>query len=95
MYQVGIDKFNVPSSQAPESAKKLAKLMKIDEAAFVKQVKAAAPKAFVPAITVRQADLPDGVEKIKGGRVITTQAMLAPDSTFAAGILGAMGAPTP
>lgn len=94
VYTVGIDKQNVPAAQQAASATSLARLVKVDPAAFVKRVQAAGKQAFVPAITLRKADLPSGVDAIAGALAIAGKASLAPTRTFAQSVLGTMGSPT-
>ena len=52
----GIDKANVPAASAGTSARRLARLVGIDPAAYAERVAAAGPKAFVEAIVLRPAD---------------------------------------
>ena len=57
----GVDRLKVGAAQAPDSARRLAQLVGIDVASYVKQVKAAGPKAFVQAIVFRQDEVPPAV----------------------------------
>ncbi|UKA62852.1 penicillin-binding transpeptidase domain-containing protein [Arthrobacter sp. FW306-04-A] len=88
---VGIDKTTVGSADPAASAAKLAQLVGVDEAAYVKQVQASGPQAFVSAITLRQ----DGrtvtdqqLASIPGARGIPDSLPLAPTRTFARAVLG-------
>ena len=91
----GVDRLKVPAAQAPESARRLAQLVGIDVASYVKQVKAAGPKAFVQAIVFRQDDVPPTVMSqyvhIKGVDAIAGEVPLGITKEFAAPILGTVG----
>ena len=81
--------------QAPDSARRLAQLVGIDPASYVKQVKAAGPKAFVQAIVFRKDEVPPGVTSaythIKGVDAIAGTLPLGITKEFAAPILGTVG----
>lgn len=94
VFDLGVDKHIVKPAQALTSAASLAKLVKVDSAAFVTRVKDAGPDAFVIAITVRPADVPSAIEKIPGARALPGKATLAPSRGFAQALLGSMGSPT-
>ncbi|GAA5191297.1 penicillin-binding transpeptidase domain-containing protein [Arthrobacter gyeryongensis] len=89
---VGIDKTTIGSADPAVSAAKLAQLVGVDEAAYVKQVQASGPQAFVSAITLRE----DGnrtvtdqqIASIPGARGIPDFLPLAPTRTFARAVLG-------
>ncbi|MGM7776553.1 penicillin-binding transpeptidase domain-containing protein [Arthrobacter sp. KNU-44] len=89
---VGIDKTTIGSVDPAASAAKLAQLVGVDEAAYVKQVQASGPQAFVSAITLRE----DGnrtvtdqqIASIPGARGIPDFLPLAPTRTFARAVLG-------
>lgn len=90
---VGIDKTTIGSADPAASAAKLAQLVGVDEAAYVKQVQAAGPQAFVSAITLRQ----DGrtitdqqIAAIPGARGVPDSLPLAPTRTFARPVLGSV-----
>jgi cell division protein FtsI/penicillin-binding protein 2 len=91
----GVDRLKVPASQAPESARRLAQLVGIDVASYVKQVKAAGPKAFVQAIAFRKDEVPPSVTSqyvhIRGVDAIADQIPLGITKEFAAPILGTVG----
>jgi cell division protein FtsI/penicillin-binding protein 2 len=94
----GVDRIKVPASRAADSARRLAELVGIDVAPYVKQVKAAGPKAFVQAIVFRQDEVPPGVTArylhIKGVDAIADQVPLGITKEFAAPILGTVGSVT-
>jgi len=91
----GVDRLKVGAAQAPDSARRLAQLVGIDAASYVKQVKAAGPKAFVQAIVFRQGEVPPAVTRayvhIKGVDAIAGRLPLAITKEFAAPILGTVG----
>lgn len=93
--RVGIDRTLVPAAQAPASARRLAALVGIDVAPYVKAVTGAGPKAFVEAITYRAAEIPAavraGLPGVTGSRSVDGQLALAPTRDFAAPILGKVG----
>lgn len=95
---VGIDKTRLDAGQAADAAKKLAKLVDIDAAAYASKVKGAGDKAFVEAITLRDnADrtaTDAKIEAVPGGRAIPDTEPLAPTRTFARPILGSVGQAT-
>lgn len=92
---VGIDKPQLGTADAAESATKLAKLVGIDPAAYVQQVEASGAEAFVPAITLRDTSsrtVTDAqIEAIPGGRAIQDKLPLAPTRSFARAVLGTVG----
>jgi hypothetical protein len=96
--RVGIDKTAIPPAVATQSAASLARLVDIDAPAFVKQVGAAGPKAFVEAIVYRRNEVPPavlgGLSDISGARGISDRLPLAPTKNFASAILGTVGPAT-
>ena len=92
---VGIDKPQLGGADPADAATKLAKLVGIDPAAYVQQVKASGPEAFVPAITLRDTSsrsVTDAqIEAIPGGRAIADKLPLAPTRSFARAVLGTVG----
>ncbi|MEL4356491.1 MULTISPECIES: penicillin-binding transpeptidase domain-containing protein [unclassified Luteococcus] len=93
-YRVGVDKANLSSAQQPTVATALAKLVKIDPAQYVKQVKAAGARAFVPAITLREGKVPAAATTMKGVLAQPVEMPLGPSSSFAVGLLGTSGQAT-
>lgn len=91
----GIDRSQVPAARAGDSARRLAQLVDIDVAPYVKQVGTAGDKAFVEAIVYRREDVPvavaQGYDDIRGSIVVTGDLPLAPTREFAAPILGTVG----
>ena len=96
--RVGIDKSTLKGDEAKRSASSLARLVDVDAKAYVKQVTAAGPKAFVQAIVYRRNEVPEpvlgGLSGIKGARAISDRLPLAPTKDFANAILGTVGPAT-
>lgn len=94
----GLDKTQVPAAVAASSARRLAALVDISAAPFVRAVAKAGPKAFVPAVVLRRTEvsaaLLAGVARIKGARGIDDRLPLAPTKDFASAILGTVGPAT-
>jgi cell division protein FtsI/penicillin-binding protein 2 len=91
----GVDRTKVGATAALDSARRLAQLLGIDVASYVKQVKASGPKAFIQAIVYRQEDVPAAVSRayvhIKGVDALAGNLPLGITKEFAAPILGAVG----
>jgi hypothetical protein len=91
----GVDRLKVSAAQAPAAARRLAELVGIDVAPYVKQVRSAGPKAFVQAIAFRKDEVPPGVRSryvhINGVDAIADQIPLGITKEFAAPILGTVG----
>ncbi|MCW2817766.1 MAG: penicillin-binding protein transpeptidase [Marmoricola sp.] len=99
--RVGLDRSALRSgatAQARSSAQRLARLVGIDPTAYARSAVAAGPKAFVPAIVYRRAEVPGavsgGLEAIPGARSIADKLPLAPSKDFAAPLLGTVGPAT-
>lgn len=94
----GIDRTQVPAAAAPEAARQLAAALEIAVAPYVEQVRKAGPKAFVQALVMRRASVPNRllgrVAAIGGARAISDHLPLAPSREFAAAILGTVGPAT-
>ena len=91
---VGIDKPLLGSADPAASATQLAQLVGVDPAAFVEQVQAAGPQAFVTAITLREDGrtvTDDQIGEIPGARAIADSVPLAPTRGFARAVLGTVG----
>ena len=91
----GIDRSQVPTAAAGDAARRLARLVGIDPAAYEKRVVAAGPKAFVEAITFRKEEVPTAVKRglpgIRGAVAVAGVLPLSPSREFAAPILGTVG----
>ena len=88
---VGIDKPLLAAADPAPSATELAQLVGVDPAAYVQQVQAAGPEAFVPAITLREDGrtiTDDQIAAIRGARAIADSQPLAPSRGFARALLG-------
>ncbi|SEQ16065.1 penicillin-binding transpeptidase domain-containing protein [Microlunatus flavus] len=96
--RIGLDKANLPDAQEERSARRLARLVDIDEGSYVKLVAEAGPQAFVPAITFRAQDprRPDNdkVFAIRGALPVNDDTMLPPTRDFAAALVGQVGPAT-
>lgn len=93
--RIGIDRGQVPKARAADSARRLAQLVGIDVAPYVKEVTGAGELAFIEAIVYRNDEVPPGVgqsfDQIKGARALADDLPLAPTREFAAPILGTVG----
>jgi len=91
----GIDRSQVPTAQAGQSARRLARLVGVDPAAYAARVEAAGEKAYVEAIVIRKDDVPvdvaRGYQSITGARAIADDIPLGPTRDFALPILGSVG----
>jgi hypothetical protein len=91
----GVDRTKVGPGADLGSARRLARLVGIDVTSYVKQVKAAGPKAFIQAIVYRQQDVPSSVTAhytaIRGVDALAGDLPLAISKEFAAPILGTVG----
>ncbi|TDC46665.1 penicillin-binding protein [Jiangella ureilytica] len=97
VYRVGIDKTRVDAAVAPDSAAALAEVVGVDPAGLAERVQGAGERAFVEAITLREADaapLLDQIEAIEGAVAIDDTLALAPTREFARPILGTVGEAT-
>ena len=96
--RIGLDKTKTPVAQQESSARSLASLVGIDVKAFVKLTKASGDKAFVPAITYREGQVPDSVDaglgSVHGAVALDGTLPLAPTKEFAAPLLGTVGQAT-
>jgi cell division protein FtsI/penicillin-binding protein 2 len=94
----GIDKAKISATSAPESARRLARLLGIASSAYARRVDKAGPKAFVEALVLRDADAtrirPSALAAIPGAMSVSDQMPLAPTADFAAAILGRVGPAT-
>lgn len=93
VFEVGLDKARCAPERWEASARSIAALVGVDADGFVKTVKAYGAKAFVPAITLRDA-APATLADIEGGRAIKGQAMLSLEKGFAGPLLGSVGPAT-
>ncbi len=93
----GLDKVRIKSAQVADSARRIAQLLDLDVASYVKQAQAAGAEAFVEAVVLRREEaltLDPSYARIPGAAAITDQLPLAPTREFAAPILGTVGPAT-
>lgn len=93
--RIGIDRARTKSDVA--AARRLADALDIGVAAYAKQVRAAGPKQFVEALSVRYSEWPElkpRVNAIAGAVAIDDRAPLAPTRSFARALLGGVGPAT-
>jgi cell division protein FtsI/penicillin-binding protein 2 len=93
--RIGIDRARATRDVA--AARRLAAVLDIGGAAYARQVRAAGPKQFVEALTVRAAEWPrlkTRVGAIAGAVAVDDEAPLAPTRAFARAVLGGVGAAT-
>jgi len=94
----GLNKAVLKTATVPVSARQLATLVGIDVKGYVKLAKASGPKAFVPAITFRESEVPSSVQAqylaIKGAVALHDKLPLAPTKGYAAALLGTVGPAT-
>ncbi|MDO5736961.1 MAG: penicillin-binding transpeptidase domain-containing protein [Propionibacteriaceae bacterium] len=95
LFQVGIDKSQVPEAEWAAAAAQLASLLEVDPVQFQAKVAAGGPKQFVVARTMTQEEITPDVGKVNGAQVLPTTAMVPVSDTFAASLLGTVGTPTP
>ncbi len=95
VFRFGIDKTSIAASKVVPAARTLARRLDIDVATYVKQVKAAGPKAFVEALVLRPSDArryrQDGTDSLPGVGVVADTMPLAPNRDFARAMLGIVG----
>ena len=98
VFRVGIDKTRVSPGRAGRSARTLAQLVDVEVASYVEQVAASGPEAFVEAIVLRKAEMPEqlrvSIQQITGGVLIPDDLPLAPTREFARTLLGTVGEAT-
>lgn len=96
--RIGIDKATIQAGQQSASARRLAKLVKIDAGGYAKRVRNAGPQAFVEAIILRAQDparpSDRAVAAIPGAIRMEGEAMLAPNRNFARALIGTVGEAT-
>lgn len=95
--RVGIDRSAVPKDVAVVSAGALARALGVDEAPYVDAVAAAGERAFVPALTLREAspELARARTLQLPGLLLQADALpLAPSAGFARPVLGTVGEAT-
>lgn len=94
LFEVGIDKSSADKGVWQEAARHLARILRVDAAAYEKKVMAGGEKQFVVAATLRQQDIPAEVNDVPGLYVREIKSTQNPTDGFAASILGTVGKPT-
>lgn len=93
--RLGVDRSRVALPKAKASARRLAELLDIDVASYVKEVAGAGEAQFVEALVYRRDDVPAsvirGYDEIPGVLALEGELPLAPTREFAAPILGTVG----
>jgi cell division protein FtsI/penicillin-binding protein 2 len=95
--RLGIDKTQVSQKRAPLSAARAAELLDVEPGPFVRAVRGAGDQAFVEAIVMRPGDaerIPAAYYDTPGAVAIEDELPLAANRTFAAPVLGRVGAAT-
>lgn len=97
VYRVGIDKTRIDAGEVEQAARELADVVDVDADGLAERAEAAGDKAFVEAITLREADAVPvlaSVDEIEGAVAIDDTMALAPTREFARPILGTVGEAT-
>jgi len=92
--RVGVDRSKVSSARVASTARAVARLVDVDATAYVAKVRAAGPKAFVEAITLRESDASQVLRSRvtrAGGELVADTLPLAPTRDFARAVLGTVG----
>ncbi|MBD7995743.1 penicillin-binding protein [Arthrobacter sp. Sa2CUA1] len=99
VWHVGIDKVWLTEKEYASSAFYLSQYLNIDTDAFTAKVRAAGPKDFVEAVTVRQDSVPANFESeiatVPGAAALPEVRSLAQSGSFAGALLGSVGEATP
>jgi len=91
VYHVGIDKTQLSAAEAVTSARALAKLLGLDQDAYATRVQNGGAQQFVVATTLREGEVPVGVDAIPGCLTQGDTASLGPSATWAISLLGTAG----
>lgn len=92
--RIGINKPDTTPDQWRDSARELAKRLKINPAQYEAKVRAAGREAFVEALVVRGSRKPQVISGISGAKALADEAVLAPTRSFAVGVLGTVAPAT-
>lgn len=93
----GLDKTKVEAPQVARSARRIARVLDVDVAAYVERAEAMGPDAFVEAIVLREDDALDvlpAFRRVPGSLAVRDTLPLAPTREFAAALLGRVGPAT-
>lgn len=93
----GLDKTKVEGPQVARSARRIARVLDVDAAAYVQRAEAMGPEAFVEALVLREDDALDvlpAFRRVEGALAVRDTLPLAPTREFAAALLGRVGPAT-
>lgn len=93
----GLDKTKVEGRQVARSARRIARILGVDAAAYVDRAEAMGAAAFVEALVLREDDALDvlpAFRKVPGALAVRDTLALAPTREFAAALLGRVGPAT-
>ena len=93
----GLDKTKVAGPQVARSARRIARILDVEEAAYVERADAMGAEAFVEALVLREDDALDvlpAFRKVPGALAVRDTLPLAPTREFAAALLGRVGPAT-
>ncbi|MDZ5660458.1 penicillin-binding transpeptidase domain-containing protein [Nocardioides sp. S-58] len=93
----GLDKTEVEGPQVARSARRIARVLDVDEASYVERAEAMGAEAFVEAIVLREDDALDvlpAFREVPGALAVRDTLPLAPTREFAAALLGRVGPAT-
>jgi cell division protein FtsI/penicillin-binding protein 2 len=93
----GLDKTKVDGAQVARSARRIARVLEVDEASYVDRAEAMGPDAFVEALVLREDDALDvlpALRGVPGALAVRDTLPLAPTREFAAALLGRVGPAT-
>jgi cell division protein FtsI/penicillin-binding protein 2 len=93
----GLDKTKVDGPQVARSARRIARILDVDAAAYVERAEAMGAEAFVEAVVLREDDARDvlpAFRKVPGALAVNDTLPLAPTREFAAALLGRVGPAT-
>ena len=93
----GLDKTKVEGAQVARSARRIARILDVDAAAYVERAEEMGAEAFVEAVVLREDDALDvlpALRKVPGALAVRDTLPLAPTREFAAALLGRVGPAT-
>jgi cell division protein FtsI/penicillin-binding protein 2 len=93
----GLDKTKVEGTQVARSARRIARILDVDAAAYVERAEAMGAEAFVEAVVLREEDAREvlpAFRRVPGALAVNDTLPLAPSRDFAAALLGRVGAAT-
>ncbi len=93
----GLDKTKVEGTQVARSARRIARILDVDAAAYAERAEAMGAEAFVEAVVLREDDALDvlpAFRRVPGALAVRDTLPLAPTREFAATLLGRVGPAT-